>query len=353
MSEPAIVCRGLSKKYRTYSRKEGLLGSIQSLFRRRYRDVVAVHPLDLEIGKGEIVGLLGANGAGKTTCMKMFSGIIVPSAGELRVAGHVPSRRENEFKRKIALVMGQKAQLWWDLPAQDSYRLLKEIYEIPGPEFRKRLDYLSTLLEVKDLLGVQIRRLSLGERMKMEIIACLLHRPEVVLLDEPTIGLDVNAQETIRRFFHAYRQEFGATIVLTSHYMADVEALCRRVVLLIEGVKRYDGPIRRLADRLGYSKTLTLYFGRPVSRGEPLLRELDADWKGPREVQLTVPRDRLQELTRSLLGKLPVVDFQTAEVPFEKVVGTIMENPDLLDHSEKGEAEAKIPGRGNADPRHG
>jgi len=327
----AIECRGLAKKFRTYSRQEGLWGSVRALFRREYRDVAALAPFDLEVRRGEIVGLLGANGAGKTTCMKMLAGIIVPTAGEARVGGHIPERRENAFKRKIALVMGQKAQLWWDLPAIDSYRLLKEIYEIPETEFRARLDQLAGLLQVSKLLGIQIRRLSLGERMKMEIIACLLHRPEVVLLDEPTIGLDINAQETIREFFRQYQRDFGATILLTSHYMADVEALCPRVVLLVEGAKRYDGPIRVLADRLGHKKRLTLRFDREMPRGnDGLFAGLDPEWKSANEVELSVPRERLKELCARFLRELPVQDFQTSEVPFEKVVGSIMENPDLL-----------------------
>lgn len=331
MAEIAIECRGLSKKYRTYSRPEGLRGSIRALFHRPYRDVAAVHPLDLKVERGEIVGLLGANGAGKTTCMKMFAGIVVPSSGHLRVAGHDPSRRENAFKRKIALVMGQKAQLWWDLPAQDSYRLLKEIYEIPESTYRERLDRLAGLLEVRDLLGIQVRRLSLGERMKLEIIACLLHQPEIVLLDEPTLGLDVNAQESIRHFFLEYGREHGATIVLTSHYMADVEALCPRVVLLVDGVKRYDGPIRRLAARLGHAKKLWLYLERAVEPAPELLARFEPEWRGPREVGLTVPQERLKEVTRDLLQTLPVQDFRTEEVPFEKVVGMILGNPRLLD----------------------
>ncbi len=325
----AILCQGLTKKFRTYSREEGLLGSIKSLFHREFKDVVALAPFDLEVRKGEIVGLLGANGAGKTTCMKILAGVIVPSGGTASVSGHTPWQRENAFRRKIALVMGQKAQLWWDLPAQDSYRLLKEIYEISEEDFKGRLDQLATLLQVKDLLGIQVRRLSLGERMKMEIIACLLHRPEVVLLDEPTIGLDVNAQETIREFFRQYQRDFNATIILTSHYMADVEALCPRVVLLVDGVKRYDGPIRVLTDRLGHRKRLTLHFERDVPRNG-LFEGLQAEWKNGREVELLVPRERLTELTQRFLKDLPVQDFQTSEVPFEKVVGSIMQNPDLL-----------------------
>jgi ABC-2 type transport system ATP-binding protein len=326
----AIRCRGLAKNYRTYSRDPGLWGSIRSLFRRRFKDVAALAPFDLEVRRGEIVGLLGANGAGKTTCMKMLAGVVVPTGGDAAVAGHVPWRRENAFKRRIALVMGQKAQLWWDLPAHDSYRLLKEIYEIPDSDFRARLETLAGLLGVTALLGIQIRRLSLGERMKMEIIACLLHQPEVVLLDEPTIGLDVNAQETIREFFRRYQRDFGATIVLTSHYMADIEALCPRVVLLVEGVKRYDGPIRVLADRLGHLKRLTLHFDRDMPRDDGLFEGLSAEWKSPTEVELMVPRDRLKELCSRFLKELPVQDFRTSEVPFEKVVGQVMANPELL-----------------------
>jgi ABC-2 type transport system ATP-binding protein len=330
MTELSIQCVGLSKSYRTYSREAGIWGSVKSLFHREYRDVIALAPFDLEIETGEIVGLLGANGAGKTTCMKMLSGIIMPSGGEVMVGGHRPGKRENAFKRKIALVMGQKAQLWWDLPASDSYQLLREIYEIPKQDFDARLDKLSTLLDVQRLLGIQIRRLSLGERMKMEIIACLLHQPEVVLLDEPTIGLDINAQETIREFFQQYQEEHRATIILTSHYMADVQALCPRVVLLVAGHKRYDGPIRTIAERLGSTKSLVLHFSEVVDRSHRLFTEHSPEWHGDHEVELTVPRDSLTTITNRVLQDLPVCDFSTAEVPFEKIVGTLMDNPELL-----------------------
>jgi ABC-2 type transport system ATP-binding protein len=330
MSELSIQCSGLTKSYRTYSREAGIWGSVKSLFHREYKDVIALAPFDLEIHKGEIVGLLGANGAGKTTCMKMLSGIIMPSGGEVMVGGHRPGKRENAFKRKIALVMGQKAQLWWDLPASDSYQLLREIYEIPKADFDARLDKLSSLLDVQRLLGIQIRRLSLGERMKMEIIACLLHQPEVVLLDEPTIGLDINAQETIREFFQQYQEEHEATIILTSHYMADVQALCPRVVLLVAGHKRYDGPIKTIAEKLGSTKSLVLHFNEDVARDHTFLEAFETEWHGEHEVELVVPRETLASVANRALQELPVCDFNTAEVPFEKVVGALMDNPELL-----------------------
>ncbi|MGZ3689368.1 MAG: ABC transporter ATP-binding protein, partial [Bdellovibrionota bacterium] len=224
-----IEVEKLTKTFRVHQKDPGLLGSMRSLVRRRWIEKHALKSVSMKVGPGEIVGLVGANGAGKTTLVKALAGIIHPTSGEAKVLGHVPWQRENEFRRQIALIMGQKAQLWWDLPAADCFLLLCEIYRIPKTQFRANLDYLVEALGVRDQLHIQIRRLSLGERMKMELIAALLHRPKVVYLDEPTIGLDLTAQRAIREFLLRYRKEHQPAMLLTSHYMEDIEKLCRRI----------------------------------------------------------------------------------------------------------------------------
>ena len=217
------------------------MGSVKSIFHREYQEKIAVNSFDLKIPKGKIVGLLGPNGAGKTTLMKMFTGIIVPSHGEIKIAGHSPSKREIEFRKKIALVMGQKSQLWWDIPAMDSFELLQRYYELDHAYFKKRISEMAELLNVTSLLNTHIRKLSLGERMKMELMASLLHKPEVLFLDEPTIGLDLVAQENIRAFIKNYHEKNESTIIVTSHYMADVQELCEDIVLIFNGKKGFDG----------------------------------------------------------------------------------------------------------------
>ena len=214
----------------------------------------AVKPFNLNIGQGEIIGLLGPNGAGKTTLMKMFTGIIVPSQGELKVLGHTPSERLSLLEKKIALVMGQKSQLWWDIPAMDSFLLLQRFYEIEEPQFQNRIKMMSELLDVVDLLHIHVRKLSLGERMKMELMASLIHSPEIIFLDEPTIGLDLISQENIRNFIKDYHQKNKCTIIVTSHYMADVQALCDRLVLIFDGEKTFDGHFPSLKQFLGKKK---------------------------------------------------------------------------------------------------
>jgi len=229
-----IQIQALKKEFRTYRKPPGVWGSLSSLFFRKYEFNKAVDDFDLQVEPGEIVGLLGPNGAGKTTLMKMFSGIIVPSSGQVRVLGFEPWKRDRTFRQKIALVMGQKAQLDWDIPAMDSLLLLQRYYEISEGDFSKRLGNLSEILGVSQLLHIHVRKLSLGERMKMELMASLLHRPEIIFLDEPTIGLDLIAQKSIRKFLLEYHQLHKTTIILTSHYMADVEALCPRIVLIFD-----------------------------------------------------------------------------------------------------------------------
>jgi ABC-2 type transport system ATP-binding protein len=331
-NEPAILCEDLHKSYQTYQKEEGLMGSIKSLLFRKTILKQALAPLDLIIQKGEILGLLGSNGAGKTTLMKMLSGIIMPTSGKVKVFGEIPFQRKNSFKKRIALAMGQKNQLWWDLPAQDSFNLLKEYYEIDEKDYRKRLGTLTEMMQVEKLLNTQVRRLSLGERMKVEIMACLLHSPELIMLDEPTIGLDVVAQERLRQFFRDYHEEHKPTIILTSHYMVDIEALCPRIVMLHEGEKLFDGDRSRLSRVFESKKRLSLKFqpGHGVPKDEPLLNEHQPHWVHENEVQLDITLQNLREVTAKLLTQLPVCDFATEEQPFEAVMEEVMANPELL-----------------------
>ncbi|MEM9659577.1 MAG: ABC transporter ATP-binding protein, partial [Planctomycetota bacterium] len=256
----AICIRQLAKSYQVYQKKEGLRASLAGLLHREYREVEAVRRIDLDVEQGEFVAFLGPNGAGKTTTLKLLSGVISPSSGEATVLGHVPWARENDYRRRFALVMGQKNQLWWDLPAQESFQLHQQIYRIDAADFERTRDELVDLLDVRRLLGQPVRELSLGERMKMELIAALLHSPEVLFLDEPTIGLDVVAQHNIQKFLKHYQEHRGITILLTSHYMKDVAALCKRVVVIARGKIMYDGSLSGIVDEFSGHKVVTLQF---------------------------------------------------------------------------------------------
>src|SRR5438128_222582 len=261
---PIIEAQGLTKTYRVFQKNDGLLGALRGLYRREYKEVRAVDGVSFAIEPGEIVAFLGPNGAGKTTTLKMLSGLIYPTSGAARVLGFVPWQRADAFRRQFALVMGQKNQLWWDLPAADSFQLLKEIYAIPPDEFRQTLAELTGLLGVEKLTRQAVRELSLGERMKMELIAALLHRPRLLLLDEPTIGLDVVAQGMIQRCLRDYHTQRGVTTLLTSHYMRDVEALCDRVLVINHGSLVYDGPLARIVERFSETKLVRLQFEGPA-----------------------------------------------------------------------------------------
>ena len=270
---PIIEIEGLAKSYRVYQKQEGLWASVRGLFRREHREVRAVRGINLTVSQGEFVAFLGPNGAGKTTTLKLLSGVISPTAGSARVMGHVPWKRENAYRRRFALVMGQKNQLWWDLPAQESFRLHQQIYRIPPDQFERTRDELTELLSVRDLLRQPVRELSLGERMKMELTAALLHSPDVLFLDEPTIGLDVVAQHKIQQFLKHYQQQRKITILLTSHYMKDVAALCKRVVVIAHGRIEYDGSLSGIVDGFSGHKIVTLQFAQDSSlRGARALR---------------------------------------------------------------------------------
>jgi ABC-2 type transport system ATP-binding protein len=314
-----IEIAGLRKTYRVYQKKEGLRAALAGLFHREYRTVEAVRGIDLAVEQGEFVAFLGPNGAGKTTTLKLLSGVIVPSSGMATVMGFVPWRRENAYRRRFALVMGQKNQLWWDLPAQESFRLHQQIYRIASADFDRTRDELTALLDVRKLLGQPVRELSLGERMKMELIAALLHSPEVLFLDEPTIGLDVVAQHNVQSFLKHYQQLRKITILLTSHYMKDVAALCRRVVIISHGEIIYDGSLTGIVDRFSTDKIVTLLFGddrlpADLSRyGEELERM-------PPKVKLRVPRSAVARVLAQVLAEHTLEDVSVEDPPLEQVI---------------------------------
>jgi ABC-2 type transport system ATP-binding protein len=261
-----IAVRELTKVFKVPQKKPGLKESLKGLFHTEYIQKNALDCVSCEIFPGEIVGLVGANGAGKTTLVKILSGIVFPTAGEVSVLGFTPWDRKNEFKKQIALILGQKAQLWWDLPAADCFELLREIYEIPESLFKKNLEFLVDTLKVSSQLNTQIRRLSLGERMKMELIAALLHQPKVVFLDEPTIGLDFSSQKAVRKFLLEYRSQFKPAMILTSHYMEDIKSLCERVILIKDGKFIYDGALAKLAEESALRRIITVHLEGQVEK---------------------------------------------------------------------------------------
>lgn len=254
----SIEVRKLSKRFKVYKKEVGVLGSLKSLFKREYKEKYAIKNISFSISKGEFVGLIGPNGAGKTTTLKCLSGLIKPTSGEISVLGFEPIGRKSEYLKRISFVMGNKSQLWWDLPAMETLELTKEIYDIPDEQYNNRVEELMGILDLEKLLSRPVRELSLGERMKFELVNSLIYIPEVIFLDEPTIGLDVVMQERIRKFLKEYNQRYGSTIILTSHYMADVESLCSRVILLNEGKVLFDGTIQKLKEKYSLGRNLTL-----------------------------------------------------------------------------------------------
>ena len=317
-----IEIQGLAKSYSVYQKSEGLAASLRGLFRRKYRTVQAVRGIDLTVEKGEFVAFLGPNGAGKTTTLKLLSGVINPTSGTARVLGHIPWKRENAYRRRFALVMGQKNQLWWDLPAMESFRLHQQIYRIDPDEFTRRCDELSDMLDVRRLLNQPVRELSLGERMKMELIAALLHSPEVLFLDEPTIGLDVVAQHNIQKFLRHYQEERGITILLTSHYMKDIRALCRRVVIIAAGRIEYDGSFDGIIDQFSGHKLVTLLF--PLNQMPSNLSQFGevVEVREPK-VTLRIARSRVAEMLTTLLGRYALEDVGVEDRPLEEVIAEV------------------------------
>jgi len=316
-----IELEHLSKAYRVYQKREGLAASVRGLFRRQYRTVEAVRGISLQVEQGEFVAFLGPNGAGKTTTLKLLSGVITPSGGTARVMGHVPWKRENAYRRRFALVMGQKNQLWWDLPAQESFRLHQQIYQIGPARFDRTRDELVDLLGVGKLLGQPVRELSLGERMKMELIAALLHSPEVLFLDEPTIGLDVIAQHNIQLFLRHYQQLRQITILLTSHYMKDVAALCQRVVIIAHGRIIYDGSLAGIIDRFSNHKVITLQFADGEEHmPDDLSRYGEVIEQQAPKVKLRVERPAVPEVLAGILARHTIEDISVEDPPLEEVI---------------------------------
>ncbi len=328
--DQGIVAEGLSKVYRVKVRESGLAGAVRALVRPRYREVAAVTDVSFTIARGEIVAFLGPNGAGKTTTLKMLAGLLFPSAGRARVAGCEPWSAGAAFERRIALILGNKQQLLWDLPAEESFQLNRAIYAVPPAAFRERLDELVTLLGLGDLVDKPVRQLSLGERMKCELAAALLHRPEILFLDEPTLGLDVEAQEAIRGFLRAYRERHGATILLTSHYMADVVALAPRVLIISRGRLLYDGELRALVARIAETKRIELVLADGVGRAE-LERFGHLCLYRPPNATLEVPRDDVARVSAALLAAIPVADLSIQDPPLEEVIRRAFAGIDLGD----------------------
>src|SRR5437764_137242 len=298
---PIIQATHLAKVYRVFQKKPGLRGAVRALVHREYKEVRAVDGVSFTIEPGEMVAFLGPNGAGKTTTLKMLSGLIYPTSGSASVLGYTPWDRADAFRRRFALVMGQKNQLWWDLPAADSFQLHREIYSLPPEQFMQTLGELTELFEVKDLVHQPVRELSLGERMRMELIAALLHKPQLLLLDEPTIGLDVIGQAKIQKCLREYNKARGVTMLLTSHYMRDVEALCQRVLVITHGRVVYDGPLRGISEQFGRAKLLHLEFADAAPDGLERYGELTRR-DGP-VAELSVDRGLVSEALAAILDR--------------------------------------------------
>lgn len=320
-----IHVRDLQKTYRIPEKDPGLIGSVKSLFKRQYVDRHALAPISFDVGPGEIIGLLGANGAGKTTLIKMLAGIMHPTAGIAEVSGYVPWQRKNAFKQQIAIVLGQKSQLWPDLPAADSLMLLREIYGLSIDAYQKRLDFFLDTLDLRKLLKTQIRRLSLGERMKFELVAALLHEPKVIFLDEPTIGLDIGSQRAIRKFLNEYRQQFKPAMILTSHYMEDVEALCERLLILREGEVVYAGSLRAVSASYAQGRNIRLQL-RDESLKAQMLEAFPKMIESPEQaglMRLHVHRDEVSETVLGILKVAPVSDLAVEEEDLANIIDAL------------------------------
>ena len=320
----AIQVQGLTKTFRTYKKKPGFVGALKGLFHREYEQTVAVKEVSFQIAEGELVGFLGPNGAGKTTTLKMLAGLVYPASGTAEVLGYVPWERKDGYRRQFALLLGQKNQLWWDLPAQESLELNAKIYGIERGLFERTVDELTSLLAVKDKLNVMVRELSLGERMKMELTAALLHQPKVLFLDEPTIGLDVVSQKTVREFLRQYNAHRKTTILLTSHYMADIQELCQRVIIIDRGTIFFDGRLSEVLDRFADFKLVTIQCAGGHNCSADHLRKYgEVVEQNPAKVTLKVKRDRVIAVCKALLDELPVSDIDIQEVPIEDIIRKI------------------------------
>jgi len=320
-----IDFKDLTKTFQVHQKEAGLRSSIRSLFKREMREVRALDGVSARIEPGELVGLVGANGAGKTTISKILAGVIHPTGGQVSVLGFEPWKRQNEYKRQISLIMGQKNQLWWDLPAADCFLLLKEIYQISTRDFELRLNELAEILDVQQLLKTQVRRLSLGERMKMELIAALLHRPRVVYLDEPTIGLDITAQRAVREFLKEYQQNYQPMMLLTSHYMQDIQSLCERVIVIRQGKFVYDGSLQQLLDNYAHTRRIRATLSTPCAESDlarlPFVMDRTPDGY---ELSMHVEKTALSESVAKLLSKFEVSDLSVEGEDVSTIIERVM-----------------------------
>jgi ABC-2 type transport system ATP-binding protein len=318
---PTIEVQGLTKTYRTYKKAPGFAGALKGLWKRDYETTHAAKDIRFAVEEGELVGFLGPNGAGKTTTLKMLAGLLYPTSGEARVLGYVPWERRDGYRRQFALLLGQKNQLWWDLPARDSLELNSKIYAIPPDQFQRSVAEMTEMLDVKDKLNVMVRELSLGERMKMELIAALLHQPKVLFLDEPTIGLDVVSQKTVRNFLREHNARRKTTILLTSHYMADIEELCRRVIIIDHGSIFFDGKLSEIIDRFADFKLITIQCAPGSAVDRAMLDQCGVVVEQTAvQIKLKVKRERVIAVCKQLLDVLEVTDIDIQEVPIEDII---------------------------------
>ncbi len=324
--QPVIQVHNLKRSFKQYKKEPGVMGSLKSLVSRKYFEIDAVKGINLEINQGERVGFIGPNGAGKTTTLKMLSGILYPTSGDVNVLGYKPYERKAEFQKQFALVMGQKSQLWWDLPAIETLTLNKEIYQIDDKIYNDLLSELTTLLELKDLLNIPVRKLSLGQRMKCELLASLIHNPKLLFLDEPTIGLDIVVQKRVRQFLKDYNAKFNTTLILTSHYMDDVAELCERIIIIDKGQIIFDGSLQSLNDKYINKKYLKLVFNKSVN-------EKDVDKYGEivefdhngLSATISIDKGKHLEAASSILKQLPVDDMDISEADLEDIISKVFE----------------------------
>jgi ABC-2 type transport system ATP-binding protein len=317
-----IAVQNLKKHFTVYEKDPGFLGSVRSFLHRKTRVVAAVDGISFNIESGEMIGFLGPNGAGKTTTLKMLSGILHPTSGLVRVGQFTPTDRRKDFLKMITLIMGQKQQLLWDLPALDSFRVNQAIYEIPDSTYQAALKEFTEILDLGDILKRQVRQLSLGERMKCELAAALLHRPQVLFLDEPTIGLDINMQTCIREFIDHYNRKHNATVILTSHYMADVLALCKRIVVIDKGNLIFDGDLSHLINSIATSKIIRLELASAVPTAD-LERYGQVKQVDGLQIEIAVPRAKTSEIAMHLLNQLPLTDLTIIDPPIEEIIAAV------------------------------
>ena len=323
-----IQVKGLSKHFRLFKREAGLKGAVKSFFNRKYENFHALKEISINIEDGEILGIIGENGAGKTTLIKLLVGLLHPNSGDIDINGFIPWKRKAAFLKQIAIVMGQKNQLWWDIPASESFLLNQKIYEIPEKQYKKTLHELVELLNVEEKLNVQVRRLSLGERMKMEIIAALLHNPKIVFLDEPTIGLDVISQSKIREFVQYYNKEYKTTFLLTSHYMHDIEALCKRVLVIHKGISLYDGDFGDLVNRVNPKRKLLFEFSKYP--GDKIMQELSSKYffdKKDNFIHVELPANELTLLVSELFKINTPASITLEDLPVEDTMRAFFADP--------------------------